>query len=145
MNFINRLPKDIISRILPYTYHTQTKKLLNDVVQYKEAQVQLLDLYHTYWSQYDISLDECKHWLINDMFAYANHDKPTMYGYVHHFYTLFNRNPTHSIENLENYLKQFSKKEVNTQINLLLGMFNLYERRDLFHECSLRLVAFESD
>jgi hypothetical protein len=134
MNFIQRLPKDIISRIIPYTYHHPSKHLLRDIEHYKESQGCLLKIYHTYWVYYEN--DEYKHWLVNDIIAYANHYKPTMHGYVNHFYRIFNRTSPHSIEK---YLTQLRDKKVNTQINILLGRFNIQERRDLVKECSLRL------
>lgn len=34
-DFIQRLPTDIILRIILYTYNVQNKNLLNDVIHYK--------------------------------------------------------------------------------------------------------------
>lgn len=128
-------PQDIISRIIAYTYRHPSKHLLRDIEHYKESQVCLLKIYHTYWAYYDTS-DEYKHWLVNDLFAYANHYKPTLRGYVNHFHRIFNKTSHASIET---YLKQLRDKKVESQINILLGRFNIQERRDLVKECSLRL------
>lgn len=136
-NFIQRLPQDIISRIIAYTYRPQSKHLLRDIEHYKESQVCLLKIYQTYWAYYDTSeSEEYKHWLVNDLLAYENHYKPTMHGYVNHFYRIFNRTSPHSIEK---YLTQLGDKKVDAQINILLGRFNIHERRDLVKECSRRL------
>jgi hypothetical protein len=133
LNFIQRLPKDIISRIIPYTYRHPSKQLLRDIEDYNASKVRLLDLYRTYWRYYEN--EEYKHWVVNDLLAYANHYKPTMHGYVNHFYRIFNKN----LLPIETYLTQLRHKKVDAQINTLLGRFNIHERRDLVKECSLRL------
>jgi hypothetical protein len=141
MNLIQRLPKDIQLYILQYTYQPQSKRLLNDIEHYTETKIILFDLYHDYWEFFQTDSEEYKHWLMNDIIAYLNHQKPTTYGYVYHFYTIFGRNNRlKTIECVDMYVEKINKKHVNTQINLFLGILNRYERDDLVNECCVRLV-----
>ena len=138
MKFIQRLPKEIISRIIPYTYCHPSKHLLRDIEDYTESKVRLLDLYQNYW-RYD-EKDEYKHWLFNDILSYMNHAKATIYGYVNHFYSILKRNRhLQTLESIHDYVKRLMFKKVNTQINILLGLLNIHERKDFVSECYSRL------
>jgi hypothetical protein len=133
-DFIQRLPSDIILRIIPYTYNLQNKNLLNDIINYKESRSLLLELYHNYWIIEAQSQDpeEDINWLINDIFAYANNDKATMYGYVDNFYNIFKRNISlQKIDTIDKYLIDLEKKTVKTQINIFLGLLTITERNDV--------------
>ena len=41
--YINKLPSDIISIIIPYTYNLQNKQLLDDIINYKETKKNYLN------------------------------------------------------------------------------------------------------
>ena len=133
-DFIQRLPLDIILRIIPYTYNLQNKNLLNDIINYKEIRSLLFELYHNYWIIEAQSQDpeEDINWLINDIFAYANNDNATMYGYVDNFYNIFKRNISlQKIDTIDKYLIDLEKKTVKTQINIFLGLLTITERNDV--------------
>lgn len=131
---IKKLPLDIVLQIIPYTYEVQDKTLLNDIVNYKESKTILLDLYYQFWIIENQMTDpeEDKNWLINDIFAYANNYKATMFGYVDHFYNIFLRNKflLSNIE-VENYVYNLTKKDVSRQINIFLGLLTAKEREDI--------------
>ena len=131
---ITRLPKELRSHILSYTYHTQSPFLLRDIENYKETKDNLLVVYHDYWNSED------RYWLMNDIFAYANHYKATMYGYVDHFYSIFMRN-THlqTMDAIHRYVDKLGEKDVKTQINIVLGLFTVHERTDLVINLSTNL------
>jgi len=134
MEIVPRLPKDLQLRILPYTYRVQPPSLLRDIESYKETKDKLLVVYHDYWNSED------RDWLINDMFAYANHYKATMYGYVDHFYSIFKRIPKlQTMDAIDRYVNHLEEKDVKTQINIVLGLFTVYERTDLVIDLSLHL------
>jgi len=142
-NFIHRLPSAIISHIIPYTYQTQNKKLLKDIEHFKETKDVLLNLYQKYWRDLYLELDskEYKHWLLNDILSYMNHEKATIYGYVCHFYTILKRHrQLQTIKSIHTYIKKLMFKKVNSQINILLGLLNIQERNDLVRECYSRLT-----
>jgi hypothetical protein len=138
-HFVDRLPIDIVFKIIPYTYSLQNKNVLHDIVNFAETKKTLLKLYNSYWVQYNEE-DEDKNWLINDIFAYANDYHATMYGYVDKFYRIFerhiclqNQNQTQkqSKEKIDKYVHNLEKESVETQINIFLGLLNIKERNDL--------------
>ena len=132
-HFIDRLPIDIVFKIIPYTYSLQNKNVLHDIVHFAETKKTLLKLYHRYWMENNQE-DEDKNWLINDIFAYANDYHATMYGYVDKFYRIFERHvclQNKSKEKIDKYVHNLEKESVETQINIFLGLLNLKERNDL--------------
>ena len=48
-NLICKLPIDIIQYIIPYTYNLQNKKLLDDIVNYKNTRTKIDEIYYDYW------------------------------------------------------------------------------------------------
>ena len=133
-HFIEKLPIDIILQIIPYTYNLQNKKLLNDIIHYKKTQTLLLKLYYNYWIIDGQQLDDPdvdKYWLINDIFAYANNHNAIMYGYINNFYNIFKRNISlQTMEEIDKYVNKLREKNVNTQINIFLGLLTIDERND---------------
>ena len=142
-HFIDRLPIDIVFKIIPYTYTLQNKNVLHDIVNFTETKKTLLKLYHSYWVEAGEE-DEDKNWLINDIFAYANDHHATMYGYVDKFYRIFerhvclqnqnqnqNQNKSKEKEKIDKYVHNLEKESVETQINIFLGLLNIKERNDL--------------
>jgi len=135
--FISRLPRDIISKIIPYTYNFQNKILLDDIKNYKEIKTTLLELYYRTWIIELQSQDpeDDKNWLINDIFAYANDYNATMYGYIDKFYNIFRRNVflQQNHENIDNYINSLEEKDVSSQINIFLGLLTIDERNELLN------------
>ncbi len=135
MNYlIERLPKDIILKIIPYTYHLQNKNLLNDIINYKETKEFLIEFYYNYWignMNYHIQTLEDKYWLINDLLLFANDNQGSMYGYVDKFYNIFGRIINlQTKEDIDKYFLIFEKKHVINQINIFLGLLTIEERKE---------------
>jgi len=131
-DFIQKLPTDIVLRIIPYTYNVQNKYLLDDIINYKETKTKLLELYYEYWIIKAQSQDpeEDKNWLINDIFAYANNYRANMYGYIDKFYHIFKRNFfLQTNEVIDKYVYNLTKNKVTTQINIFLGLLTIKERK----------------
>lgn len=135
--FISRLPRDIILKIIPYTYNFQNKNLLDDIKNYKEIKTTLENIYYETWIVELQSLDpeDDKNWLINDIFAYANDYNAIMYGYIDKFYNIFKRNVflQANHENIDNYIYSLQQKHVSSQINIFLGLLTIDERNELLH------------
>lgn len=136
---IHRLPDDIILRIIPYTYNVQNTNLLEDIQDYNQTKQILLEIYYQFWIIYMRSqnFEEYKDWLINDIFAYLNDYKPTMYGYVDHFYDIFKRNKLLQTNmKIQKYVYNLEKKQVVSQINVFLGLLTINERKELIDNFS---------
>ena len=144
MEIIKRLPKEIRLYILPYTYQVQPKCLLRDIEHFKETHAVLLHMYRVYWGE--IQPGEDKNWLLNDMFAYANHYKATMYGYVDNFYRIFRRNKQmNTVDAIHRYIRKIEEKPSDTQINIVLGLFTLHERTDLVIDLCTHLSSVDPE
>jgi hypothetical protein len=79
--------------------------------------------------------EEDKGWLINDIIAYANNDKATMYGYVDNFYNIFKRNISlQTNDNIDKYIIHLYKKSAKTKINIFLGLLTIDERNDVIQQ-----------
>ena len=131
--FINKLPDDVINCIIPYTYELQTPNLLRDIENYKKTKDKITKLYYNYWIIFiEDTEPEDKYWLINDIIAYANNYKATMYGYIDVFYSIFQRNlKLQSYEDVNNFLDILETKNVDTQINIIWGLLTPKERNDI--------------
>jgi hypothetical protein len=132
-DLISKLPIDIVLLIIPYTYNLQPKPLLNDIVNYTQTKTALFELYHKCWIvERECPDPEDKNWLINDIFAYSNNYKPTMYGYVDKFYNIFKRNNyLQTKDKIDKYVNDMENKNVVTQINIFLGLLTVQERNDI--------------
>ena len=129
IHFMNKLPIDIVFKIISYTYNFQNKPLLNDIEDYTKSKTLLLELYHQFWV---FEMSEDKNWLINDIFAYANNYNATMYGYIDKFYNIFKRNKyLQTKDQIDKYVNKLEKKEAITQINIFLGLLTIQERNDI--------------
>lgn len=141
IELLKRLPLDVVRLIIPYTYEVQDKSLLTDIINYKESKTKLLELYHQFWIIENQMTDpeEDINWLINDIVAYANNYKATMFGYVDHFYNIFLRNKfllTNTA--IDNYVSNLEKKDVSSQINIFLGLLTTKEREDIIEDFLVR-------
>jgi len=134
--FIQKLPMDIVLRIIPYTYNFQNRHLLEDIQNYTESKKVLSELYHNFWiiQMQSENPQEDKNWLINDIFLYANQYNPTMFGYIDNFYNIFRRNRyLQTNEKIDKFVSDLEKKEVSTQINIFLGLFTANERNKFIY------------
>jgi hypothetical protein len=138
---MNKLPMDIVLQIIPYTYQLQNKNLLDDIIDFTKSKTILFELYHKYWiigMQYHDNTNEDKYWLINDIHAYANNYRATMYGYLDKFYNIFKRNKfLKTNEDIDIYLDNLEKKDVSSQINVFLGLLTIKERHDIIVEAPI--------
>jgi hypothetical protein len=132
---VQRLPKEVIERIIPYTYEFQDKQLLEDIRNFIETRKTILTLYRTFWiDRWDEIEPEDKNWLINDLHAYANNYKASMYGYVDNFYNILKRNfllKQKTDTDIDKSIRIIERTPVNRQINIFLGLFFPKERNDM--------------
>lgn len=72
------LPKEIIDKILPYTYKPQPQSLLTDIKTFYHTKELMLERYNNRFS----SNFEAECWLSNDITCFMNQDQATMDGYT---------------------------------------------------------------
>ena len=130
-HLIQKLPIELVFHIISYTYKLQNKNLLDDILNYIETKSKLFECYYHFWNVNNLP-EEYTDWLLNDIFFYVNDYHPSMCEYVSKFYNIFKRNPvlqTH--DDVLNYVYNLEKKDVKTQINILLGLLDIKERNQL--------------
>lgn len=142
MNIIQRLPMDIILRIIPYTYNVQNKELLNDIIHFNTTRVFLMELYFSYWIKYSYLIHEddlC--WLVNDMLGYMNNHYAIGHVFTPKLLGIYYRNPfLKTREDVVKYMGCLYKKNIKSQFNLCLGLFNPQEREE-FKSIALRHLS----
>jgi hypothetical protein len=131
--YMMKLPEEIVDYIIPYTYKLQNKYLLDDIKNFSQSKTEILQLYYVFWILYmEEEEPQDQYWLVNDLIAYINNYNPTMNGYIKKFYSIFRRNLLlQTNQHVENYVSNLEKKEVVSQINILLGLLMPHERVDL--------------
>ena len=141
---INNLPLDVVRYIIPYTYQTQNKTLLHDIVNYKKSKSIIFDLYYDLCIDYlQETEDNLKDWLINDLFGYANNHQPVMSGYTDDFYKFFSRNKRLTTKKkVDKYIEKLETKEISTQINIFWGLLLPEERNVMIEEMKKKMVYF---
>ena len=133
-SLMNKLPFDIIfSHILPFTYSPQNKELLQDIKHYVISKNEISNIYYNrYIIEWSESEPEDKYWIINDIVEFMNGYQESYFGYTDGFYDIFFRIPLlQKRKTVNNYFNLIENKDINTQINILWGLFTP-EERDIF-------------
>ena len=131
---LSRFPQDLQHRILSYTYRPQPETLCEDIRSYVETKRELLQKYNRYWIvRLGMSAPTDRYWLLNDFFYYANQYKQTLFGYSDPFYRVFQRGyGLERREAVDTFVRKLGRKSLDTQINVVLGLFTPDQRDDLW-------------
>lgn len=132
-SFIDKLPIDIVMKIISYTYNFQNKELLDDVKNYTRIKKELFSLYYNFWIiEWDEAIFSDSEWLINDIQGYVNNFEATMYGYVTKHYNIFKRFISLKTNNdVDKYTKYLDNQPILTQINIYLALLTPMERNEI--------------
>jgi hypothetical protein len=136
-NNLKQLPVELIDNIISYTYSPQHQDLLMDIHMYHNSMANIHRMFYNTFYSVD-NRDIYKLELLDSLMLYTNNYIPIGHGYHEDFYMVWNRFPLFQ-KNLENddinkskidkYIEDiFLKKSINTQINLLWGIFTYGER-----------------
>ena len=136
-NNLKQLPVEVIDNIIAYTYSPQHEDLLMDIHMYHNSMANIHRMFYNTFYSVD-NRDIYKIELLDALILYTNNYIPIGHGYHEDFYAIWNRYPLFQ-KNLENddinkskidkYIEDiFLKKSINTQINLLWGIFTYGER-----------------
>lgn len=127
---LQKLPIEIVYYIQKYSYNIQSEHLLNDLLQYLTTKELLNTYYFNKWLHYD-DASEYTDWLLHDLLSYANNDQSMILGLTNKFYNIFYKHIIlNKREDVNNYLKYFNNKPVNSQINILWGLFSYSQRNE---------------
>ena len=79
--YIQKIPEEVVrENIIPYTYNTQSRELLDDIISFIYTKEILIELYLETWHEWE---DETyMDWLSNDISRFFNEDRATMLGFV---------------------------------------------------------------
>lgn len=134
---LKRLPVELIDNIISYTYSPQSEELIMDIHMYHNSMANIHRMFYNTFYSVD-NTDIYKIELLDSLMLYTNNYIPLHHGYHEDFYMVWNRFPLfkQNIENtdinkpkIDKYIEDiFSKKSINTQINLLWGIFTYGER-----------------
>ena len=138
-NNLKQLPDEVIDKIISYTYSTQPEDLLMDIHMYHNSMANIHRMFYNSFYGVD-NTDIYKIELLDALILYANNYIPLHHGYHEDFYMIWNRFPLFKqySENddinkpkINEYIENiFSQKSINTQINMLWGIFTYGERLD---------------
>tara|TARA_Y100000816_G_scaffold284152_1_gene261928 strand:+ start:1148 stop:1594 length:447 start_codon:yes stop_codon:yes gene_type:complete len=79
--YLQKIPQDVIrENIIPYTYNTQPRELLDDIISFIYMKEILIELYYEKWHEWDD--ENYMDWLSNDISRFFNEDVATMIEYV---------------------------------------------------------------
>ena len=127
--YIRKLPDEVISIIISYSYTPQPKSLMDDIRNFKESKIHLLERYYDYWTvrMQLIYPNETTYWfiykyrLVHDLFSYANDAHPSSFGYIDTFYNIFRRNVfLFTKPQVDHYVNRLKKKKNISQILLVI-------------------------
>jgi hypothetical protein len=125
---MNKLPTDILNRIITYTYTPQNKNLLEDIRDYYESKAYILSRYS---KKTPFNDDSNMEWIINDIFRFANEWQPSIFGYKNKFVTIWKRHfLIKNYEQFYNHMILFDKFTIHKQINLFLALMTIDERNE---------------
>ena len=127
---MNKLPIEVIYKIMAYTYQPQPSFLLEDIRDFHKSRETMDKMYFKKWCHHTREVHS--DWLINDIFIYMNKSQPTMFGYCNHFRNIIYRNPF--IKDAELYIRCTELEPVQTQINRFVSLFNGDERNEFINQ-----------
>jgi len=130
------LPFEIIRIVMSFVHSPQPTKLLRDIHSFHETRQLAFDVYYKEWIVVwnEEQLTD-KYWFINDIILFANGYHATTTGYIDNFYDYFLRNPRLSNrDQIDTYVTRLRKKPVETQINIVWGLFKPMERKRMLCE-----------
>ena len=125
------IPEDLIrDHILPFTYEPQSSHLCDDIRSYHKTMSSITNIYNTGFTRDPIE------WLSNDICRFLNNDKPTIYGYVEFYITVFQRIYMYNNLDLDIIRKKVTLMEYTDSlfprdIKIVVGLLQPNERNEL--------------
>jgi hypothetical protein len=141
LHIFRKLPIELQMYILAYTTRPQSSELLTDIHSFIEVRTSTKKLYFDFFiSHLREPPPEDLNWIINDLWRFFNSDYPLLYyGLKPDVFKIFKRhimltNDKDVTTFINNYIEQ---REVESQINILLGLLKPKERNRFVCEFQL--------
>lgn len=129
-NFVQKLPEDIINRIIPFTYSPKSQTLLYDIRNYHNTLNLIEEIYFRYWDIGGFHRLDSQWLLIFQLKKYANNNREPC-SFFDSFRRIWFRNFTlNNNEDFDNFMVKYLLKSVQTQINMFWGILTPHERID---------------
>lgn len=134
---IQKLPDELISIIMSYTYNIQNKELRQDIKNYHLTFSAINEIYLERFMEYNDPIRESQEWLNNDVYGFCNNHVAIMFGYVDDFYKIFFQHPLLNTKSkLDKYIVVLEQKDVKIQNRIFWGLMSPQQR----HQFILRYM-----
>lgn len=134
--YLQKIPQEVIrENIIPYTYNTQSRELLDDIISFIYSKEILIELYSERWHEWED--ENYMDWLSNDISRFFNEDTATMLGYVDsninkfkRFFKIFYKN--YDKKKIINVISKIESQQTLSifHFNTCLGILTTSERLD---------------
>ena len=134
--YLQKIPQEVIrENIIPYTYNTQSRELLDDIISFIYSKEILIELYSERWHEWED--ENYMDWLSNDISRFFNEDTATMLGYVYsninkfkRFFKIFYKN--YDKKKIINVISKIESQQTLSifHFNTCLGILTTSERLD---------------
>ena len=129
---LNRLPTELVSIIISYSYSPQPIEIRNDILSYFESRTIIRSLFYLRYQDlmpYERNAD--MNWLVSDILCYMNRNRATFYKYQDQFYEICKR--TYMLRGVENdtirkIVNDSRNKNIFFQFRVYWGLLNSDER-----------------
>ncbi len=131
---LSKLPKDIIRRIIPYTYHTQDPKLLRDIVHYVHSKNKIIRLYLRTWNHLaENEPPEHEQWIVNDIFSFIYHAAILKHS-ASYYFVIMRIWGVKRMNEVDRYVEWFHTIPIRSQLNIIWGLLREDERVFILEE-----------
>ena len=128
-NFIQKLPEDIINRIISFTHTPKPSNLLHDIRNYYNSLSLIKVIYFRYWEMMNSTELDSQQLLLFQIKTCANNNRElsTFFDSFRHIW--FRNFMLNNNYDFDNFIVKFNLKPVQTQINMFWGILKPEERQ----------------
>ena len=128
---LNKLPKEIISKIISYTYSPQSKELCDDI---KSYHLTMINIHNYYINTLFIDICQIDSCMFKDILSFLNSDTPTLNGHQKLFKHIIRRFILYANKSPRKIDIIVFKNMINSNYRIskiLIGLMNTIERERL--------------
>lgn len=129
-DFVQKLPEDIINRIIPFTYSPKSQTFLYDIRNYHKTLNLIEEIYFSYWASRGFTELDSQWLLIFHIKTYANNNREPSSFFDSFRHVWFRNFILNNNDDFDNFMVKYLLKPVQTQINMFWGILTPGERID---------------